>query len=224
MYVLARHWGSAERAPGHGSTGPPSELHPVLCGPLGEVLNHPARNSTQVQNVDHICQGRANLEPGKVTWFFFLASFNFILFSYRTVGRFEFHSNKETSTDLLDLWWPLFLHYTCSAADCLPCWAFGRLCNAVSLPRLVLHTCYLADRHSWIRWCSWRHAGRQQTGQSQQHHCRPRPQQTWGWGVSSCLGCTQSLLMYLFRPTKYSKHGCRQSGFSVDCYLTVKLS
>lgn len=71
MYVLAWHWGSAERAPGHGSTGPPSELHPVLCGPLGEVLNHPARNSTQVQNVDHICQGRANLEPGKVTWFFF---------------------------------------------------------------------------------------------------------------------------------------------------------
>lgn len=102
----------------------------------------------------------------------------------------ELPSNKERSTDLRSQSWPPFLHCTCSSANCLPCWASGWLCNAVNLPHSVWHTCSPADPRSWAHLCWGRQAGRQQTGQNQQHHCQLRPQQTWGWGVTSCLWWT----------------------------------
>lgn len=57
----AWHWGSAGWAPGLDSTGPPSESHPVLCGPLEEVLSHLAGSSKQVQNVAHTYPELPNL-------------------------------------------------------------------------------------------------------------------------------------------------------------------
>lgn len=200
MYALAWHWGSAEQALGHGSAGPPSELHPVLCGPLGEVLNRPVRNSRQAQNVDHICQGRANLKPGKVYW----NIKNFSVFP-QDMGRFELYFHKETCIHLLGLWWPQSPHRTCFAADCPPCWASGRWCNAASLLRSIWHTCYPADRRSWIQRCSWRHARGHRIGWRQQHQCWSRPQQTWGWGISSCLGFTKAALTTIINIPKCKK-------------------
>lgn len=62
IYKPAWHWGNAGRVPGRGSTGPPSAPRLVLCGPLGEVLSHPAGSSKQVQNVGRICLELPNLE------------------------------------------------------------------------------------------------------------------------------------------------------------------
>lgn len=57
----AWHWGSAGRVPGPDSIGPPSESHPVLYGPLEEVLSHLAGSSKEVQNVAHTYPELPNL-------------------------------------------------------------------------------------------------------------------------------------------------------------------